>query len=140
MAREITLPGGAIRNENPEVQMVAGVTAAGASRALLVDDDGVVQTSGGGGGGSGGATEETLGDFRDMALGRNGAIYVTGTTAQAGVFCAVSALSDAVIASMTAPGIGGAALADIPLPAGMSIYGAITAFTLTSGKVVAYKA
>ena len=68
-------------------------------------------------------------------LGRiNGADYVSGTTAQTGKWQALTALEATVIATLTAGDVGGT-LTAIPLPAGATIFGTFTGFTLTSGKV-----
>lgn len=69
-----------------------------------------------------------------------GAVIETGTTAITGQnFHAISALEDTVFASLTAGNWSGDSTASMPLPKGMTIYGSFTAFTLTSGKVIAYK-
>lgn len=77
-------------------------------------------------------------------MGQNGGIYVTGTGANTGEFCAIQALEATVIASLTSvayetdkSALTGT-LTSIPVPAGVAIYGNFTAFTLTSGKVIAY--
>ena len=77
-------------------------------------------------------------------MGQNGGVYVTGTSATPGEFCAIQALEATVIASLTSvayetdkAALTGT-LTSIPLPAGVTIYGNFTTFTLTSGKVIAY--
>ncbi len=89
---------------------------------------------------TGAATETTLADYRTKSFGLNGGKYVSGTSANTGeTWVAIQALEDTVIGSMTATNLTGT-LSAIPLPAGTVIYGIITAFTLTSGKVIAYNA
>jgi hypothetical protein len=70
--------------------------------------------------------------------GQSGAVVETGTTAITGSFTAITALADTVFASLTVTGWSGDSTAGLPLPAGVTLFGQITAFTLTSGKVVAY--
>lgn len=69
-----------------------------------------------------------------------GSVYVADTTVRNGNFAEIHALTATVIASMTAAGMVGT-LTAIALPAGDSLYdNNITAFTLTSGSVIAYNA
>lgn len=69
-----------------------------------------------------------------------GAVVETGTSAiTAQNFSAILALEDTVFASLVAGDWTGDSLASLPLPKGVTIYGHFTAFTLTSGKVIAYK-
>lgn len=70
-------------------------------------------------------------------LGLRGASYVTATSAQSGRWVAIDALEDTVFASITSSTLEGT-LTNVPLKAGNAIAGRITAFTLTSGKVIAY--
>jgi hypothetical protein len=72
-----------------------------------------------------------------LSVGQNGAVYVTSGSAT-GKFGAIQATEDAVFASITASNWAGAPAAGLKLPAGASIFGEFTAFTLTSGKVIAY--
>ncbi len=69
-----------------------------------------------------------------------GSVYVADTTVRNGNFTEIHALTATAIASMTAEGMTGT-LTNISLAAGDSLYDTnITAFTLTSGSVIAYKA
>lgn len=70
--------------------------------------------------------------------GQSGAVVETGTSAITGTFTAITALEDVVFASLTVTDWSGDSTAGLPLPAGATLFGNITAFTLTSGKVVAY--
>lgn len=72
--------------------------------------------------------------------GTYGATYESGTTAVTGNFGSITALENSVFSLLTASNWDGDATTSLPLPAGTTIYGKFTAFTLTSGKVVAYKA
>lgn len=72
--------------------------------------------------------------------GTYGATYESGTTAVTGNFGSITALEDSVFSSLTAANWDGDSTASLPLPKGATIYGRFTEFTLTSGKVVAYKA
>lgn len=75
-------------------------------------------------------------------LGQYGCKIVTTTAAQSGtVYCAITCLSATVFATITdtSKTISGT-LASALFPAGVTIFGGITDFTLTSGSVIAYKA
>lgn len=74
------------------------------------------------------------------ALGQRGFVYVGDTTATTGNFAAIQVVADAVFSSLTALNSTVGGLAGATLYAGTIIYGPFTAFTLTSGKVIAYKA
>jgi hypothetical protein len=81
-----------------------------------------------------------------QSFGQNGFNVVTGTAAQTGDYSAITIAVDAVIASITATNIqlngseSATALSGVTLPAGTTIFGKITGFTLTSGTVIAYYA
>lgn len=68
-----------------------------------------------------------------------GATYEAGTTARTGRYGKIVALENTVIASITAADIDGDALTAVVLNASCEFCGVITAFTLTSGSVLAYK-
>lgn len=74
-----------------------------------------------------------------IALGQYGAVYESGDTAVSGDFAAILALEATTFTSLTASNWSGDALAGLVVPAGTTIYGKFTAFTLSSGRVVAYK-
>lgn len=76
---------------------------------------------------------------RQTTLGTLGATHESGTTAVTGAFGAIQALADTVFSVLTASDWTGDSTASMPLPAGAIIYGQFTAFTLTSGRVVAYR-
>lgn len=75
-----------------------------------------------------------------VSLGQRGFVFVDGTSATPGNFAAIQVIADAQFSALTAlySTVGG--LVGITLSAGTIIYGPFTAFTLTSGKVIAYKA
>ena len=103
-------------------------------------------------------------EAQNIALGQSGSIFVTGTTAVTcgagtGVFVAIQFIEDTVFASAlgglsaetgqlfpsdTGTGIiidsdAGVAIDGVTFPAGMTIYGRWTGFTLVAGsKVIAY--
>lgn len=73
--------------------------------------------------------------------GRNGCVIETGTTALTGLTCVgLVCISDTVIASITSSNITGDTLVGVTLPAGFTLYGNISAITLTSGSVQLIKA
>lgn len=71
------------------------------------------------------------------AAGSGPATIVTNTAAVTGEFTAITAISDAVFTSLTRANTTGS-LGSVPLPAGLTIFGDITAFQLASGAVIAY--
>jgi hypothetical protein len=79
-----------------------------------------------------------------LSLGQFGAKYVdfstSGAVANTGNFGCITALEDSVFSALTASNWIGDSPASLPLKAGVTIFGAFTGFTLTSGKVVAYNA
>lgn len=81
-----------------------------------------------------------------QSFGQNGFNVVTGTAAQTGNYSAITIVTDTVVASITATNIqkngseSPTALSGVTLPAGTTIFGNITGFTLTSGSVIAYYA
>ena len=100
-------------------------------------------------------------EAQNIAMGQAGSILVTGTTACTnlkGVFVAIQVIEDCVFASGSGgliaeteqlfpddTGAGtlidadaGAAIDSVTFPAGVTIYGRWTGFTLASGKVIAY--
>jgi hypothetical protein len=74
-------------------------------------------------------------------LGEHGWVVVTTTTAMSGtVWCAITMLSATIFTTIGDTGhtLDGT-LASALFPAGMTIYGGFTDFTLASGSVIAYK-
>ena len=82
-------------------------------------------------------------------MGQAGAIVETSTTAVTGKsIVAIQMIEDTVFSELTPSdttngyGVGsynGDTLASVTIPAGMTIYGHWTAFTLSDGKVIAYQ-
>ena len=70
--------------------------------------------------------------------GQNGVVTETGTTAVTGDFYAIQILADAVFSTFTERNGSGDAMTGFTISAGQTLFGSITAFTLTSGKVRAY--
>ena len=75
-----------------------------------------------------------------QSFGENGAIFESGDTLHSGEFVAINIVEDAVFESLTWPELSGDTITGVIFSAGSTIYGEITAFKLTSGKVLAYKA
>ena len=75
------------------------------------------------------------------SAGQNGVLVETGTTAQTGDFGAIQVLEDAVFSLFTEANAdsAGDAMTGFTIPAPTILLGRISAFTLTSGKVRAYK-
>ena len=76
------------------------------------------------------------------ASGLNGVVVETGTTAitaTAGYpFSHIQIMADTVFATLTDQSASGDAMTGFTVPAGMTLTGKFTDFTLTSGKVRAY--
>ena len=68
-----------------------------------------------------------------------GTEYISDTEAHAGPFCRLYALAATVVASAEG-NVSGNTFTAVPIPAGGAIDGIFTSVTLTSGKIVAYKA
>jgi hypothetical protein len=66
--------------------------------------------------------------------------YIDDTAAHTGAFCRLYAVAAAVISAATVRGASGNTFSTVPIPAGGYIDGQFSSVTLTSGKVVAYKA
>lgn len=79
--------------------------------------------------------------FEHNANAGNGVVVETGTTAVTGDFSAIQVLEEANFSAFTENGSLGDAMTGFAIPAGTILYNGkgITAFTLTSGKVRAYK-
>lgn len=75
---------------------------------------------------------------RDVG-GSNSATITTNTSAVTGTFAAITVLSDAVFTSLTRANTTGT-LGSTTIPAGVTIFGAITGYQLASGAVIAYGA
>lgn len=71
--------------------------------------------------------------------GRKGVVNTVDTAAVTGPFCAITILADATFSALAETDATGS-LVGLSLPAGLTIHGNITGFTLSSGAVRAYKA
>ena len=73
------------------------------------------------------------------ASGEAGVCVTTNTTAVTGTtYTAIQVLEDATFTALTETGATGQAMTGFVVPAGVTLFGRITAYTLTSGKVRAY--
>ena len=99
-----------------------------AARAVVLVDAGSGRAVG-----SGGASLATV----DQS-GRLGVVVTTNTSAVTGSFSAVQVLADATFSAWAEDGASGQAMTGFVVPAGTVLYGRITGYTLTSGKVRAY--
>lgn len=66
-------------------------------------------------------------------------VFESGTTAVTGNFCRIEVVTAATFSTLTCPKASGDAMTGIAFPANFAIKTPITAFTLTSGSVLAYK-
>tara|TARA_R110000782_G_scaffold218500_4_gene305901 strand:+ start:200 stop:457 length:258 start_codon:yes stop_codon:yes gene_type:complete len=74
-----------------------------------------------------------------LEFSHQGGVVVNDTTATTGNFGAIQVVNDAVFSAITLPEYTNASdLQTITLVAGTVIYGTCTAFTLTSGVVIAH--
>ena len=74
-----------------------------------------------------------------LEFSHQGGVVVNDTTATTGTFGAIQVINDAVFSALTMPEYTNASdLTTITIAAGQVIYGRCTAFTLTSGVVVAH--
>ena len=75
-----------------------------------------------------------------QSFGQEGATFESGTTAVTGEFCDITMVEDTEFSALTWPELDGDTITGVTFQAGFTIYGQITGFTLSSGKVLAYKA
>jgi hypothetical protein len=82
-----------------------------------------------------------MADAFDLSFAASGVVNETGTTEVTGNFYLIDVLADATFAVFTEVGATGDALTGTAWPAGTKFYNAkgITAFTMSSGAVRAYK-
>ena len=78
------------------------------------------------------------------ALGKFGAEYITnGNSATAKNYCAITMLEDTIFSLLTAgnwsAGSATSSTGGLVFPKGLTIFGAFTAVTLVSGKVLCYR-
>ena len=81
-------------------------------------------------------------DFNERTFGEHGATITSAITTITGPFCAIQLITATVFADLTAdpnsPIVGSGTGIALILPAGLTIFGKITSFKLTSGQVIAY--
>lgn len=78
------------------------------------------------------------GEVDNLTLGSNGAKIVTDTSATTGSFYAIAFVEAGVFSALTGTNLQGT-WTGVTFPAGFVLYGRFSAFTLSSGKVVAYR-
>lgn len=71
-------------------------------------------------------------------FGQHGVVVETGTTAITGNFVAIQVLNDATFSAFAENSASGDAMTGFSIPAGITIFGDITGFTLSAGKVRAH--
>ena len=94
----------------------------------------------------------TVQEAQNAAMGQSGSVFIDDTAIHTGLFVAITAIEDAEvdvsdctnIANTMVDGASGTTGAatmatDFTIPAGLTIYGRFEFFSLTSGKVIAYK-
>lgn len=78
-------------------------------------------------------------DIMEETMGKNGFEFISDTLAHSGSFCAIQIVADTVFTALS-PAPTGNTFTGVSMPTGTIIYGLFTTVTLTSGKVIAYKA
>ena len=94
----------------------------------------------------------TVVEAQNASMGQAGSVFIDDTDIHTGFFVAITAIEDAVVDASDCTNIantmvdgasgttGAATMAtDFTIPAGLTIYGRFEYFSLTSGKVIAYK-
>jgi len=82
-------------------------------------------------------------DTASLALaekGQFGVTYESGATVTTGSYWLIKVITTATFTTLTITGQDGDAIAGNAFPVGAEIMGKITAFTLASGSILAYKA
>ncbi len=82
----------------------------------------------------------TVAEAQNAALGQAGSILIDDDAQHTGPFVAIQALEDAVVDVSDCTNIADTLTdaADFTIPAGLTIYGNYSVFSLASGKVIAY--
>ena len=94
----------------------------------------------------------TVQEAQNASMGQAGSVFIDDTDIHTGLFVAITAIEDSVVDASDCTNIantmvdgasgttGAATMAtDFTIPAGLTIYGRFEFFSLTSGKVIAYK-
>lgn len=90
---------------------------------------------------NGASTENTVSSIKNLnevSLGQKGHTLVTNTNPQTGSWVAIQVVEPATLTSLTCASTTEPTI-NVELPTGFILYGAISAFTLGTGKVIAYK-
>lgn len=77
----------------------------------------------------------------NAALGQAGSVFIDDTAQHTGPFVAITAIEDSEVDVSDCTDIANtmADAVDFTIPAGLTIYGRYSVFSLVSGKVIAYK-
>ena len=76
----------------------------------------------------------------NLAFGQVGSILIDDTDAHTGPYCAITALTDAVVDTSECDMSWIDDVADFTIPKGVTIYGLFESIELDSGTIIAYKA
>ncbi|BAY23701.1 hypothetical protein NIES2100_34930 [Calothrix sp. NIES-2100] len=89
----------------------------------------------------GASTEETQSNIKtltEVSLGKKGHALITSTLPQPGTWVAIQVIEAATFSTLTCASTTFPAI-NVELPAGFVLYGDISNFALSAGKVIAYK-
>lgn len=80
-------------------------------------------------------------EAQNAALGQAGSVFIDDTAQHTGAFVAITAIEDSVVDVSDCTNIADTMddAADFTIPAGLTIYGRFSVFSLASGKVIAYR-
>ena len=83
----------------------------------------------------------TVAEAQNAALGQAGSVFIDDTALHTGDFVAITAIEDSVVDVSDCTNIAETMedAVDFTIPAGLTIYGRFSVFSLASGKVIAYK-
>ena len=83
----------------------------------------------------------TVAEAQNASMGHAGSVFIDDTAQHTGLFVAITAIEDSVVDVSDCTNIANTMedAADFTIPAGLTIYGNFTYFSLVSGKVIAYK-
>ena len=84
----------------------------------------------------------TVQESQNIGFGQAGSVLIDDTAQHTGPFVVITALADAVVDVSDCTDIADTMddAADFTIPRGVTIYGLFSVFSLSSGKVIAYKA
>lgn len=120
---------------DPKFNPVCGFDQDGKPSSLVLSGEALKVAVGSSALPTGAATEATLADHHEKTFGGSGETYLADLTAHTGDWYALTAVEDAVIASVTTPN---GTYTGVPCPAGLTLPLRFTAITLTSGKIFAW--